>query len=105
MEHHYEQLAGKEFFSRLMKQMISGPVVPMVWEGLNAVQIGRKMLGSAEPLESAPGTIRGDFSIDVGRSVIHGSHSVNAADKEMHLWFNTSELISWIPANENWMYE
>lgn len=74
--------------------MVSGPVVPMVWEGLNAVKIGRKMLGPSEPLDSSPGTIRGDFSIDALHNIIHGSHSVEAANKEIRLWFPEHELVS-----------
>lgn len=102
---HYEHLASREFYSRLLKQMASGPVVPMVWEGLDAIRMGRKLIGSAEPLESMPGTIRGDFSIDVERTIIHGSHLPEAAAKEIHLWFNESELVEWIPANSNYINE
>lgn len=85
--------------------MVSGPVIAMVWEGLNAIKMGRKLMGSAEPLESMPGTIRGDFSIDVGRSILHGSHTPEAAAKEIQLWFNENELVEWIPANAYYINE
>lgn len=85
--------------------MSSGPVVPMVWEGLNAVKTGRVMLGATNPADSAPGTIRGDLCIQVGRNILHGSDSVESAKKEISLWFNDNELVSWTPANVNWVYE
>ena len=69
-------LAAKSFFPKLMGYMTSGPVVAMVWEGKNVVAAGRKMLGATNPLESMPGTIRGDFAVDVGRNICHGSDSV-----------------------------
>lgn len=84
--------------------MISGPIVPMVWEGLNAMSITRKMLGKSEPELSTPGTIRGDLSIDRERSVIHGSHTVEAAKNEINLWFQQNELVSWTPANIDFIY-
>ena len=65
LEEHYEQLKEKPFFPKLMTYMTSGPVVAMVWEGRDVVATGRKMLGATNPLESAPGTIRGDFAIEV----------------------------------------
>lgn len=85
--------------------MSSGPVVPMVWEGLNVVKTGRVMLGATNPADSAPGTIRGDLCIQVGRNIIHGSDSVESANKEIALWFKENELVSWTPANVNWVYE
>lgn len=102
---HYEQLVGREFYARLLKQMLSGPVIPMVWEGLDAIRMGRKLMGSAEPTESMPGTIRGDFSIDVGRSILHGSHSSEAAATEIKLWFDPTEIVEWIPANAYFLNE
>ena len=67
--------------------MLSGPVVAMVWEGNGAVKTGRMMLGETQPQKSLPGTIRGDFCIDVGRNICHGSDSVESAKKEISLWF------------------
>ena len=76
----------------------------MVWEGHNVVKTGRKMLGATRPDDSEPGTIRGDFSIDVGRNIIHGSDSVESANKEIELWFGT-ELQSWAHHSNPWVYE
>merc|ERR1712008_621628 len=79
LEEHYSDLKGKGFFPGLIKYINSGPVVPMVWEGLNVVKTGRVMLGETNPAASAPGTIRGDFSIQVGRNMCHGSDAVESA--------------------------
>ena len=77
----------------------------MVWEGNNAVTTGRKMLGATRPDESAPGTIRGDYAIDVGRNIIHGSDSVDSANKEIGLWFKKDEIVSWSHHSDRWVYE
>ena len=81
LKQHYADLSSKGFFPGLIKYMHSGPVVPMVWEGKDAVKQGRAMLGQTNPLASAPGSIRGDFCIDVGRNICHGSDSVESANK------------------------
>lgn len=67
LKKHYAEHVGKAFFEKLLKYMSSGPVVPMVWEGKDVIQQSRKMLGATNPLKSDPGTIRGDYSIDMGR--------------------------------------
>lgn len=82
---HYSDLTEKKFFPALLEYMLSGPVTCMVWEGKNAVKMGRQMLGATNPQESLPGTIRGDFSIEVGRNICHGSDSVENAEKEIAL--------------------
>ncbi|THU87045.1 nucleoside diphosphate kinase [Dendrothele bispora CBS 962.96] len=87
LEKHYAHHKGKPFFPGFIKYMASGPVVAMIWEGLDAVKTGRAMLGATNPLASAPGTIRGDFALALGRSVCHGSDSVESAEKEIALWF------------------
>lgn len=79
--------------------MISGPIVPMVWEGSNAVSVTRNMMGN--PGLAPPGTIRGDFSMDMGRSIIHGSHTKKLAENEIKLWFQADELVSWSPSTCN----
>ncbi len=78
-EKHYSDLSSKPFFGGLVSYAASGPVVAMVWEGNNVVATGRKLLGATRPDDSAPGTIRGDLCIDVGRNVIHGSDAVESA--------------------------
>ena len=84
--------------------MISGPVLPMVWEGEHVVKQSRQMIGKTEPLDAMPGTIRGDFGTATERNIIHGSDSIEAAAREIQLWFNTNELVEWQPSNYNWMY-
>merc|ERR1712241_1231863 len=90
LEKHYADLAKKPFFPGLVKYMASGPVVAMVWEGLNVVKTG---------------TIRGDFCIQVGRNICHGSDAVESAQKEIALWFKEDELVDWEPAAMSWIYE
>jgi len=102
---HYADLAGRPFFGGLVKYMSTGPVVPMAWEGLNAVKTGRQMLGETDPAKSLPGTIRGDFCIEVGRNIIHGSDGVESAKKEIALWFKPEELVKWKSNEESWLYE
>ena len=87
LEKHYADLAGKKFFPGLIKYMSSGPVVCMVWEGLDAVKTGRKMLGETRPLDSAPGTIRGDLGTDMMRNVVHASDSPSSAIAEKKRFF------------------
>ncbi|XP_063327640.1 nucleoside diphosphate kinase 3 isoform X3 [Pelmatolapia mariae] len=84
--------------------MSSGPVVAMVWQGLDVVKTARKMLGETNPADSLPGTIRGDFCVEVGRNVIHGSDSVESAQKEISLWFRQSELHRWESSSTRWLY-
>ncbi|OJJ83153.1 uncharacterized protein ASPGLDRAFT_26750 [Aspergillus glaucus CBS 516.65] len=105
LEKHYADLAGKPFFPGLITYMLSGPVVAMVWEGRDVVKTGRTILGATNPLASAPGTIRGDFAIDVGRNVCHGSDSVESAQKEISLWFAPDEVKSYKQAQAEWIYE
>ncbi|GBG29395.1 Nucleoside diphosphate kinase [Hondaea fermentalgiana] len=87
LEKHYADLSSKGFFASLIEYMQSGPVVAMVWEGDNAVKTGRVMLGATHPKDSAPGTLRADFAIDIGRNCFHGSDSVESAKAEIALWF------------------
>ena len=104
LKQHYADLSGKGFFPALISYMLSGPVVAMVWEGNNVVKTGRKMLGTTNPIDSEPGTIRGDFCIDVGRNICHGSDSVESAKKEIALWFKDS-LNEWKHHSHDWVYE
>merc|ERR1712158_8760 len=105
LKEHYADLSKKGFFSELIRYMGSGAVVPMVWQGLGAVKQGRVLLGATNPKDSAPGTIRGDLCIDVGRNIIHGSDSVGSAEKEIALWFSKAEITSWRSAQTEWVYE
>ena len=105
LREHYADLSKKSFFPELIRYMGSGPVVPMVWQGLAAVRQGRVLLGATNPKDSDPGTIRGDLCVDVGRNIIHGSDSVAAAEKEIGLWFSQAEITSWRSAQTEWVYE
>ncbi|EFJ20334.1 hypothetical protein SELMODRAFT_109077 [Selaginella moellendorffii] len=103
-EKHYADLSAKPFFGGLVEYVTSGPVVAMVWEGKGVVETGRKIIGATNPAASAPGTIRGDFAIDVGRNVIHGSDSVDNAKKEIALWFPDG-VVDWQKSVHPWIYE
>ena len=105
LEQHYADLSSKGFFAGLIEYMNSGPVCAMVWEGDNAVATGRKMLGATKPFDSAPGTIRGDYCIDVGRNIIHGSDSVDSANHEIALWFKPEELNNWEHHSKSQIYD
>ncbi|WFD03114.1 nucleoside-diphosphate kinase [Malassezia obtusa] len=106
LEKHYADLKGKPFFPGLIKYMSSGPVVAMVWQGKDVVKQGRALLGATNPLASAPGTIRGDFAIDVGRNICHGSDSTESAQKEIALWFGEQNpTIEYKRAVDEWVYE
>uniref|UniRef100_A0A1D1ZDU4 Nucleoside diphosphate kinase n=1 Tax=Anthurium amnicola TaxID=1678845 RepID=A0A1D1ZDU4_9ARAE len=103
-EKHYEDLSARPFFNGLVDYIISGPVVAMVWQGKNVVVTGRKIIGATNPADSAPGTIRGDYAIDVGRNVIHGSDSVESARKEIALWFPEG-IVEWQSSLHPWINE
>ncbi|KAK9449999.1 nucleoside diphosphate kinase [Limtongia smithiae] len=105
LKEHYADLQTKPFFPGLVKYMLSGPVLAMVWEGKDVVKTGRVLLGATNPLAAVPGTIRGDFAIDVGRNVCHGSDSVESAKKEIGLWFGKDEIVSYTPTIFKWIYE
>jgi len=104
-EKHYADLSAKPFFKGLCEYVISGPVVAMVWQGRGVVAGGRLLIGATNPAAAAPGTIRGDWAIDVGRNVIHGSDTVENANKEIALWFGEKEVFEWQPSDKSWIYE
>jgi nucleoside-diphosphate kinase len=81
-----------------------GPVVAMVWEGKGAVVTGRKMLGATNPADSMPGTIRGDFALETGRNICHGSDSVESAEREIALWF-AEGTTTWTAHSDAWIHE
>ncbi len=105
-EEHYGEHREKPFFKGLVDFICSGPIVAMVWEGNNAVESIRKMMGATNPKEALPGTLRGDFAVDLGRNVIHGSDSVDSAKREINLFFSPDEVLSnWSRTTEPWVYE
>jgi len=105
LRRHYCDLTEKKFFPSLLSFMTSGPVVSMVWEGLDAVKQGRQMLGETNPLNSKPGSIRGDYCIDMGKNICHGSDSVENAEKEIAMWFGEGEVQNYVQANSVHIYE
>ncbi|XP_062820727.1 nucleoside diphosphate kinase 3 [Anolis carolinensis] len=105
LKEHYISHRGQAFYPRLIKYMSSGPVVAMVWQGLEVVKAARTMIGETNPVDAKPGTIRGDFCIDIGMNVIHGSDSVESAQREISLWFEAKELTCWEDTAEHWIYE
>lgn len=77
----------------------------MVWEGEDVIASGRKLMGATKPKDSAPGTIRGDYGVNMGRNIIHGSDGVESAKREINYWFRENEVVSWTPTLASWLYE
>ena len=104
-EEHYAEHKGKGFYEGLLSYITSSPVVVAVFEGNGAIAIVRTTFGSPRPAEAAPGTIRGDLALEVGRNLIHASDGPDAAKREVGLWFKESELTGWERANDRWIHE
>ena len=102
---HYDVHKERPFFVGLVEFITSSPVVAMVWEGDGVVASARNLIGATNPLTSAPGTIRGDLGVSVGRNLIHGSDAIDTAQYEIALWFTPEELVSWEPTVNPWLYE
>ncbi|HMM28953.1 MAG: nucleoside-diphosphate kinase [Chloroflexota bacterium] len=102
---HYKEHLGKVFYPGLLDYITSTPVVVMALEGPRAVEIARAVIGKTDPLEAAPGTIRGDLALMKGRNLVHGSDSVASAERELALWFRPEELVSWQRDGERWLVE
>ncbi len=102
---HYAEHKEKPFFANLVSYITSGPVVAMVVEGRDAVKVVRKLVGATNPAEADPGTIRGDFGLDIGRNVVHASDSLASAEREIALFFSEDEILSYKRADEDWIYE
>ena len=86
-ERHYAEHEGKPFFGELVEFITSGPLVALVLEGHEAVAAARQVIGATDPLEAAPGSIRGDFALEVGQNMVHGSDSNESAAREVALFF------------------
>ena len=93
VEEHYAEHEGKPFYPELVEFITSGPVVAMVLEGPSAVSTVRTMMGATNPLDSAPGTIRGDYALEIGENAVHGSDSVDSAEREIAIYFTEDELV------------
>ena len=90
---HYAEHKGKPFFGELIDGITRSPVLAMVVEGERAVSVARTMIGATNPADSAPGTIRGDFAMDMGENIVHGSDSLKSAKREIALWFERTEIV------------
>ncbi len=101
---HYGEHVGKPFYGELLEFITSGPVVAMVWQGLNAVAVARTMMGKTNPADAAPGTIRGDLAVFMGNNVVHGSDSPESAEREIKLFFSSAELVSYNKVCDCWLY-
>ncbi|WP_375507058.1 nucleoside-diphosphate kinase [uncultured Nostoc sp.] len=104
-QQHYDVHRERPFFAGLVEFITSSPVVAMVWEGDGVIASARKIIGATNPLTSEPGTIRGDFGLDIGRNLIHGSDAQETAQREIALWFKDEELVNWQPHLTPWLHE
>ncbi|ANU17361.1 nucleoside-diphosphate kinase [Planococcus maritimus] len=102
-EQHYGEHKERPFFGELVDFITSGPVFAMVWEGENVILTARQMMGATNPKDAAPGTIRGDFAVTVGKNMIHGSDSAESAGREIGLFFKEEELVSYEKTMNNWV--
>lgn len=104
-ETHYDVHRDKPFFEGLVGFITSGPVVAMVVEGPGAIKAVRALNGATDPIEAGPGTIRGDFAVDIGRNIVHGSDSPETAAKEIKLWFTDDEIVGYDRIDGPWVEE
>jgi nucleoside-diphosphate kinase len=104
-ETHYAIHKGKPFYPGLIKYITSGPVLALIWEGPNAISAIRQTMGSTRPTEAAPGSIRHDFALEVGRNLTHASDTPENGIKEIATWFSPSEIVSWDRDIDKWVFE
>jgi nucleoside-diphosphate kinase len=104
-EAHYAIHKGKPFYDGLIEYITSAPVMGMVWEGSNAVAAVRQTMGATRPTEAAPGSVRHDFALDIGRNLTHASDSVETGIAEVRLWFEPIELLKWSRESDKWIFE
>lgn len=104
-ERHYAVHQGKPFYEGLIAYITSSPVLAMVWEGPSAIAAVRQTMGATRPTEAAPGSVRHDFGLTVGRNLTHASDSAETAAAEVALWFSPAELVSWTRDTDRWLFE
>ncbi|QSG07962.1 nucleoside-diphosphate kinase [Halapricum desulfuricans] len=104
---HYAEHEDKPFFDGLVEFITSGPVMAMVWEGADATRQVRQMMGATDPAEAEPGTIRGDYGLDLGQNLIHGSdhEDPGSNEREIDLFFDEEELVDYERTDAVWVYE
>lgn len=103
-ETHYGEHKERPFFGELVEFITSGPVFAMVWEGEDVIKIARRMMGETNPADAAPGTVRGDFAMTVGKNIIHGSDSTESAKREIELFFEDEEILTFSKQDSQWIY-
>ena len=104
-ETHYGIHKGKPFYDGLIEYIISAPVMAMVWEGPNAIAAIRQTMGATRPTEAAPGSLRHDFALEVGRNLTHASDTPENGANEVALWFKDEELVDWNREVDRWVFE
>ncbi len=102
---HYGEHVDRPFFRGLVEFITSAPLVAMVWEADNAVEVVRKTMGETDPVGSAPGTIRGDLGLNIGRNLVHGSDSTESAQREISLFFTPQEILDYTRSIDPWITE
>lgn len=102
---HYAVHNGKPFYDGLISYITSAPVMAMAWEGPNAVAAIRQTMGATRPTEAAPGSLRHDFALEVGRNLTHASDTVENGANEVNLWFRQEELVNWTREVDRWVFE
>ena len=104
-EEHYAIHKGKPFYQGLIEYITASPIVAMVWEGPNAIEAVRQTMGATDPKDAAPGSVRHDLGLEIGRNLTHASDGPETAQTEIQLWFSDDELVSWERATDRWIYE
>ena len=104
-ETHYAVHKGKPFYEGLIQYITSAPVMAMVWESPNAIGAVRQTMGATRPTEAAPGSVRHDFALEVGRNLTHASDSVETGIQEVELWFRPEEIVEWKRDTDRWVFE
>ena len=104
-EKHYAVHKGKPFYDGLIAYITSSPVLAMVWEGPQAIAAVRQTMGVTRPVEAAPGSLRHDFGLSVGRNLTHASDGPETAAMEIALWFTEEELAAWQRDDDRWIFE
>ena len=102
---HYAVHEGKSFYEKLLEYITSGPMVVMVVEGKEAIEVVRRTMGATNPMEAVPGTIRADYGLEIGRNLVHGSDGAETAAFEIPLFFSEDEILSYSRDTDRWIFE
>ncbi len=104
-ERHYAEHEGKKFYNGLLDFITSAPVVAMIWEGDNAIEMTRTLVGATDPRNAVPGSMRGDLAVFTGKNMVHASDSPESAKREINLFFEETEICSYEQPHEGWLYD